>query len=95
MAVRIVDAGVLVHRSLIGHQGLNLAMHKSAHQPRAGEISLLQCPDRHQKMLHLTHEARLHPVVPVLRRYRLSTGERRDTPSHVLDKEPLPFISHR
>jgi hypothetical protein len=62
--VGVVDPRVLMHRPLASHQRLDPVMHKSPHQPRAGETPLLQCLDRPQQVPYLNLEARLPSVLP-------------------------------
>jgi hypothetical protein len=93
MAVGV--ARVLVHRLLAGHQGLNPAVHEGAHQTCACEASLLQHIVRLQKVLHFTLEERLRAIVPLLCRYRLSSGERQGATKHIFGIEPLTLVPHR
>ena len=68
MVVRVMETEVLVHWNLMGHQWLNPAVDKSAHQSCAGEALLLQCINCFQKVLHLALESGLHSIMPLLRR---------------------------
>ena len=72
MAVRIIDSGVLVHRSLASHQRLDPAMHEGTHKPRTGETPLLQRLDGHRQILHLNFEACLPTMLPFMK----DTGSR-------------------
>lgn len=92
MAVRIIDSGVLVHRSLASHQRLDPAMHEGTHKPRTGETPLLQRLDGHRRILHLNFEARLPTMLPLLRRHRLPTDEWRGAPGHIPRVKPFTFI---
>lgn len=90
VAIRVIDAGVLMHWFPMGHQRLDPAVHEDTYHPRTSETLLLEHPNCCQETIRLSLVNRVSPRVP-LHQFR-PFSKLQGAPSDVLSVKPLTFI---